>query len=65
MTGPDLLDEAAAVLAALPWEPPTARQVTEAATKYGWRPDAPWFLPAVPAVPPALRGHDRAVAEER
>lgn len=57
-----MTDDTAAILAALPWAPPTARQVTEAAVKYGWHPDPPWFPAAVPAVP---EGPNHAVAEER
>lgn len=62
---PETPDDAAAVFANLPWELPSARQVTEAAAKHGWRPDDPWLIPAVPAVPAVVKGRDHAAAEER
>ena len=46
---PHALDEAAAVLAALPWAPPSARQVTETAAAVGWLPETLWLVPALPA----------------
>lgn len=47
------LDDLAEILAAVPRDPATPRDVTLAAAQYGWFPDPPWFPVSMPA---AARG---------
>lgn len=46
------LDDLAAILADLPRDPASARDVTLAAATYGWYPDPPWLPTTMPVKQP-------------